>query len=168
MITVINGVYTIQLPEFGVDQNIDPHTGHPFANEAAAQAWADEFVAQQAAQQAASVAAEQARLAAIIHVEATADKPRAMVGDLITLTGRMVNGLGQVVPMTDQFAVPVENEQGEVILIKLAEFVDGEATVSFTPTRSGYYCVTQSGINHKLPDGVHIGMPEELEIVVYE
>ena len=82
MITVINGVYTIQLPEFGVDQNIDPHTGHPFANEADAQAWADEFVAQQAAQQAASVAAEQTRLAAIIHVEVTADKPRAMVGDL--------------------------------------------------------------------------------------
>jgi hypothetical protein len=168
MISIINGHYVVQLPELGVYQDIDPSVGQPFASEAAAQAWLDTFLASLATHQAAELAAEQARLAALMHIDVTIDKPKAMLGDTITLTATVKNGLGATVPLTQAFAVPVEDGNGTVTLIKLASFVNGVATAPFKPTQSGYFCITEKGINHKLPPGVFFGLPNPVEVVVYE
>lgn len=163
MISIINGNYVVELPEYGAYQDIDPQTGKPFASEAAAQVWADAFLAAVAAQQAAQQQAEHDRLAAILHIEISADKTRAILGDTITLTATVKNALGQVVDMNDSFAIPVENERGEVRLIKQTTFTEGHATVMFKPSSSGYYCITEAGMRR-----LAFGLPTPIEIVVVE
>lgn len=49
MISIIEGLYVVQMSEMGVYQDIDPATGQPFASEAAAKAWADAFIQAHAA-----------------------------------------------------------------------------------------------------------------------
>ncbi len=162
------GHYVVQIPEYGVYQDSDPRTAQPFASELDAQKWSDDFLANIAAQKAAEEAAAQATLAAHLHIDLVADKLRTMKGDAITLTATVKNGLGNVVDLNDDFAVPVEDEGGKVILIKLATFVHGVAVVSLKPANSGYYCITEPGINRRLPSGVYFGLPAPLSVTVYE
>lgn len=168
MITVINKDYVVELPEYGVYQDIDPHNGKPFANQNKAQEWADAFVAGIQAQAAAEVVRENERLASILHLEVTANTTRITLGDSVTITTTLKNALGDVVPMNDDFAVPVEDETGKVVLIKLVEFTAGLASVDFQPGKSGYFCITEAGINRRMPEGVHFGLPEPVWITVFE
>ena len=116
----------------------------------------------------AAQAAEHARQAALMHLVIVPTDARVALGSPIDFTVTMKNGLDQVAPLNDNFAVPIENERGEVVMIKLATFVNGEATVHLQPLRSGYYCITEQGINRKLPAGVYFGLPDPVEAVVYE
>lgn len=168
MISVINNRYVIQLPEFGVYQDVDPSTGEPFASEGDAQKWADDFIACIQAQQSEVAAREQRRLAATLHLDVTADKTRAALGDTVTITAVVKNALGDVVPMNDDFAVPVEDETGKVVLIKLATFSSGHASVDFQPGKSGYFVITEEGINRRMPGGLHFGLPAPVWITVFE
>lgn len=168
MIVITDGHYVVNAPEYGVYQDIDPSTGHLFANEQAAQTWWNAFLATVQAAETAAQAAEQARQAAILHLVIVPTDARVALGSPVAFTVTMKNGLGQVAPLNDDFAVPIENERGEVVMIKLATFVNGEAVVTLQPSRSGYYCITEQGINRRLPQGVHFGLPEEVEVVVFE
>lgn len=163
-----NNHYVVQRPEFGVYQDINPATGQPFASEAEAQAWDDSFMSHLAATNAATADAEKKVKEAIRIITVTADKQIAQVGETITVTATVKNGLDAVVPLNDSFAVPVENEVGEVALIKLAAFVAGKAVVSLKPARSGYYNITERGINQKLPEGMRFNLPVPLSVTVYE
>lgn len=163
-----NNHYVVVYPEYGVYQDIDPKNGLPFADEAAAKAWADAFVANMELVDAARADADRKAKADWRILSVSADKLIAALGDTITVTATMKDGLGNVVLLTDTFAVPVENETGEVVLIKLAAFKDGMANVSLKPPRSGYYCITERGINRKLADGVHFALPVPLSVTVYE
>jgi hypothetical protein len=63
--------YVIQIPEYGVYQDIDPHTGAPFATDVIAKKWEADFLAGIAAAQAADTAAKQAALAARVRLIVT-------------------------------------------------------------------------------------------------
>ena len=168
MITVINNHYVVQLPEYGVYQDIDPATGHPFADEAAAQAWGSAFIARMTQHAAELESERQATLASLLRIEVIPSHAEIKLGNAVTLEATVKNGLDQVVPLNDYFSVPIENEKGEVIMIKRVNFVDGVASVSFSPTKSGYYCITEGGINRRLPTTAYLRLPEPVEVVVYE
>ena len=168
MIVITDGHYVVNAPEYGVYQDVDPSTGRPFANEQAARSWWDTFFATVQAAEAAAQAAEQARQAAILHLVIVPTDARVALGTPVAFTVTMKNGLDQVTPLNDDFAVPIENERGEVVMIKLATFVNGQATVNLQPPRSGYYCITEEGINRRLPTTAYLRLPEPVEVVVYE
>ena len=168
MISIINSLYVVQLPEHGVYQDIDPATGQPFSDEATAQAWEAAFIARMTAHAAEIAAGQQATLAALLRIEVVPSHAEIKLGNAVTLEATVKNGLDQVVPLNDYFCVPIENEKGEVIMIKRVEFIDGVASVSFSPTRSGYYCITEEGINRRLPTTAYLRLPEPVEVVVYE
>ena len=168
MISIINNKYVVQLPEHGVYQDIDPATGQPFADEATAQSWEAAFIARMTAHAAEIAAGQQVTLAALLRIEVVPSHAEVAVGQMVTLVGTVENGLDQVVPLNDYFCVPIENEKGEVIMIKRVEFIDGVASVSFSPTRSGYYYITEEGVNRRLPSASYLRLPESVEVVVYE
>lgn len=168
MISIINSIYVVQLPEHGVYQDIDPATGQPFAGESAAQAWEEAFIARMTAHAAEIAAGQQATLATLLRIEVVPSHAEVEVGQMVTLVGTVKNGLDQVVPLNDYFCVPIENEKGEGVMIKRVEFIDGVSSVSFSPTRSGYYCITESGINRRLPAAAYLRLPESVEVVVWE
>lgn len=168
MITIINGHYVVQLPEYGVYQDIDPVVGQPFASESAAQTWETAFI-ERMTQHAAELEAERkATLASLLRIEVVPSHAEIKLGNAVTLEASVKNGLDQVVPLNDYFCVPIENEKGEVIMIKRVEFIGGVASVSFSPTKSGYYCITEEGINRRLPTTAYLRLPEPVEVVVYE
>ena len=168
MITVINNHYVVQLPEYGVYQDIDPATGHPFADEAAAQAWGSAFIERMTANAAELEAEHQATLASLLRIEVVPSHAEIKLGNAVTLEASVKNGIDQVVPLNDYFCVPIQDESGSVIMIKRVSFVDGATSVSFSPTRSGYYCITEEGINRRLPSAAYLRLPEPVEVVVYE
>lgn len=167
MISIIDGRYVVQLPEFGVYQDVDPTTGKPFAHESDAEAWSNTFLANIKAQQQAQEAERQAQLAQKLIVTITPSTTRMAVGDTVTIDVLIENGLGQIAPINDDFAVPIENEKGEVVMIKRVEFVNGQASANFAPSRSGYYCISEAGINHRLPE-FYLHLAQAVEVVVYE
>ena len=148
-----NNHYVVVYPEYGVYQDVDPKNGLPFADESAAKKWDDAFIANMKLVDAARADAEKAVKADQRIVNVIADKLVAALGETITVTATMKDGLDHVVPLNEAFAVPVENEAGEVVLIKMATFANGVATVSLKPPRSGYYCITERGISVDGLDG---------------
>ena len=168
MISIIDTRYVVQLPEYGVYQDIDPATGKPFADEDAATAWSNEFMATVKAQQQAQEAEHQAQLAQKLIVTITPSTTRMAVGDTVTIDVLIENGLGQVAPINDDFAVPITNERGQVVMIKHAIIKSGKATLSVVPKSSGYYCITSEGINHGYPVVPWFDLVEPSEITVFE
>lgn len=170
-VTVDNNQYIVVLPEQSIRQEFNPDTRQPFASEAEALAWQDAYLASiasaQAAAEAAAAAAEQARLDALLHLEIVADNTAAPVGTLVNIVATLKNGHGNTVPLNQAFAVPIQDSSGNVARIKGVTLVDGVASVSLTFDRSGYYRITEAGINAKLV-GLHIGLPEPFEITVFE
>lgn len=170
-ITVDAGQYVVELPDQGIRQAFNPDTRAPFANEAEAQAWQDATLAaiadHQAAAAAEATAAEQARLAAEIHLEITASSTTVVVGAAVQITATLKNGLGATVPLDQTFAVPIQDDFGTVVRVKSVTLVGGAATVSMTFDKSGYYRITEAGINAKL-EGMRIGLPAPFEVTVFE
>ena len=168
-VTVENNQYIVIIPEESIRQEFNPDTRQPFVTEAEAQAWQDAYLAsvaqiqQQHADEAA--AAEQARLNALLHIDIAADKTSAAIGEAVNITATLLNGHGATVPLTQTFAVPIE-DSGGVTRIKSVAMVNGTATVSLTFDRSGYYRITEEGINAKL-HGIYIGLPAPFEVTVF-
>lgn len=171
MIIIENDIYVVVLPEHGIRQGFDAETREPFASQAVAQAYEDKVIAGIAATQAAAAAAateaEQARLAGLVHLEIVADKTEVAVDTAVNIVATLKSGLGATVPLDQAFAVPIENSDGQVEMIKGVTFVAGSADVSITFTRSGYFRITEAGINRKL-EGTHIGLPAPFEVTVFE
>lgn len=168
MITIINGHYVVQLPEYGVYQDLDPAVGQPFASETAAQAWESAFIDRVSAHEAELEAARQETLASMLRIEVVPSHAEISLGDAVTLEASVKNGLDQLVPLNDYFCVPIQDETGAVIMVKRVQFVEGVASVSFSPTRSGYYCITESVINRRLPAAAYLRLPKSVEVVVWE
>ena len=168
MISIKEGKYVVESVEYGIYQDMDPDTRLPFISEARAIAWFDATKALIDADHAAEEAKRIAALRAKLSVHISVDETRAMLGTPITLSAVFKNALDEIVLLNDNFAVPIQNDIGDIALIKLATFVNGTSTVVFTPKTSGYFCITEKGINHKLPEGVNIGLPTPIEVVIYE
>ena len=79
-----------------------------------------------------------------------------------------VHGTTQVAPITDTFAVPIMDSLGAIVMVKAVSFVDGVANPQITFPKSGYYVITNDGINVKLPDGSKIFLAQPFELVAYE
>lgn len=170
-VTVENNRYIVIIPEESIRQEFNPDTRQPFASEAEAQGWQDTFMANLAAAKAAAeteaAAAEQTRLSALIHLDIVADQTAVPVGTAINITATLKDGHGDVVPLNQVFAVPIQDSNGNVARIKGVTLVNGTASLSLTFDRSGYYQITEAGINSKLV-GVFIGLPAPFEITVFE
>lgn len=167
MISIIDARYVVQLPEYGVYQDIDPVTGKPFAHESDAKAWEDAFLKKIEDQKAAEAAAEKEHLANTFTLTVVPAYSETELGKSVQLDSTIRNGLGDVVPFSGAFRVPIENEKGEVVMIKRVEFVNGQASANFAPSRSGYYCISEAGINHRLPE-FYLHLAQAVEVVVYE
>lgn len=167
MITIIDTRYVVQLPDYGVFQDVDPTTGKPFAHESDAKAWEAEFLKRIADQKAAEEAAEKEKLAKTYTLTVVPTNSETELGKGVQLDSTIRNGLGQIVPFSGAFRVPIENEKGEVVMIKRVEFVKGQASANFAPSRSGYYCISEAGINHRLPE-IYLHLAEPVEVIVYE
>lgn len=167
MINLKDGLYVVELPEHQLYQPHNPDTGQPFTCEADAKAWEDAYLVLAARIAADTAAAAQAHLAALLHLEIVADHAEVAVGTAINVTAMIKNGLGATVPLDQAFAVPIENSAGQVEMIKGVTFAAGNANVSITFLRSGYFRITEAGINRKL-NGMHIGLPAPFEVTVFE
>lgn len=170
-VTVENNQYIVIIPEESIRQEFNPDTRQPFASEAEAQGWQDAYmasiVAAKAAAEAAAAAAEQARLSALLHLDIVADSTAVPVGAPVNIVATLKDGHGNVVPLNQAFAVPIQDSSGNVARIKGVTLVNGVASMSLTFDRSGYYQITEAGINSKLV-GVFIGLPAPFEITVFE
>jgi len=80
----------------------------------------------------------------------------------------MIYGTNNIATLTADFAVPIHDESGKTVLIKLVSFVDGIANTTLRFNYSGYYRITQSVINGKLSYGQKISLPLAFEITAYE
>lgn len=112
-------------------------------------------------------AAAQARLAGELHLHIAANKTTAAVAESVTVTATLKDGLGAVVPLSSGFSVPIEDSEGAVAMIKGVAFVGGQASVQIAFQRSGYFRITEAGINRKLTD-MYIRLDAPFEITVYE
>jgi len=170
MIIEKNGNYVVSLPDHFLYQDIDPADGSAFTTAALAQTWQDNYLAAitaaQTASDAAAAQAEHDKLSAETHLEITAPSLTAAIGAPVNFSATLKDGHGVVIPLTQTFAVPIESN-GAVSRIKGVNFVNGVANVSITFDRSGYYQVTEAGINSRdLP--LHIALPVPFELTVYE
>lgn len=170
-VTVESNKYIVIIPEESIRQEFNPDTRQPFASEAEALGWQDAFMASitaaKAAAEAAAAAAEQARLSALLHLDIAADNTAVAVGAPVNITATLKDGHGATVPLNQAFAVPIQDSSGNVARIKGVTLVGGVASLSLSFDRSGYYRITEAGINAKLA-GLHIGLPEPFEITVFE
>lgn len=171
MISLENGIYVMELPEHGLRQDFDPGTRLPFASQAVAQAYEDALQASLAAAATATAnalaAAEAAKLSAEVHLSVTASPSSAAVGASITFNATLKDGHGTVLPITQTFAVPIQDATGAVIRVKSIPMVNGTATVSLSFAASGYYQITQQCLNAKLP-AMSIILDTPLEVTVTE
>lgn len=162
--------YVVDTPEMGIYQDIDPSTGGPFLSEAAAQGWLDDYIAaldsDRVAQEASLAQAERDRLAAEVSLSIVANSIEVGVGAPVLFTATLKNGLDATIPITQSFAVPIESN-GLVSRIKGVAFVNGVADVSITFDKSGYYQITEQGINSRL-DGMYIHLAAPFEVTVFE
>jgi hypothetical protein len=171
-VTVENNAYVVIIPEQHIRQEINPDTREPFASEAEALAWQDAtlgaITAHQTAATAAQAAAHATALAAAVHLEIVADHTEVAVGTAIAIAATLKNGRGDTVPLTQQFAVPIQSDTGAVVKIKGVALVNGVANISLTFDKSGYYRITEQGINSKLDAAHFIGLPVPFEVTVFE
>jgi hypothetical protein len=160
--------------EYGVYQVFD-NDGKPFASEAAAQSWQDIFVAGQQATAAAAIAAQQAaqqaQLAAqkVLHI--TASSLVVQAGVPVAFHVDVKDGLGNTVPDTGTFYVPVIDDSGIVRKIFRCDVAAGAADVTLTFSTSGYYRLTQDMLNARLvPPGSppYYRLPSPVEVTVYD
>lgn len=92
----------------------------------------------------------------------SADHSVAAVNQTVTITAALD------VPLDETFAVPIEDAAGQVVKVKAVAFVAGQATAALAFDKSGYYRLTEAGINRKLPAEMRIALPEPFEITVVE
>lgn len=172
-VTVVNGEYVVEIPEQSIYQpfNPDVQPQRPFASQTEAQAWNDAFLASvataQANAQAATAAALSAKLSAEVHLSVTATPASAAVGAAISFSATLKDGHGNVLPISETFAVPIQDATGAVVRVKSIPMVSGAATVSLSFPASGYYQITQQCLNAKLP-GMTIILDTPLEVTVTE
>lgn len=99
----------------------------------------------------------------------TADKQRAAVNESIAVAASLnVFGMAVVAPVTDSFAVPIEDSDGKIVKVKAVDFVNGDGVTNIAFDKSGFYRITEAGINRNLPPGQRIALPQPFEIIVYE
>lgn len=101
-----------------------------------------------------------------IDLSLTVDAPVAGVGQVINVTAELTVG-GMPAPINQIFAVPIESDSGQVVMVKAVTFVGGHASLTLTFARSGYYRITEKAINSRLA-GMFIRFPVPLEVVVFE
>lgn len=171
MVILENDQYVVSLPEHGIRQDFNPHTGAPFVSQAEAQAYEDTCTAgiesHQDAAAAAVVEAQQAALSAQTSLSVTADKSAAAVGVAFSVSATLKDGHGNVVPSNDTFAVPIQDDSGAIVKVKTVTLVNGVATVGISFDKSGYYRITEECMNRKLTS-MHIHLPTAFELTVYE
>lgn len=71
-------------------------------------------------------------------------------GQSLAVVSRIVAG-GQVMPVTDTFAVPISRVRGDVDQTVRVQFINGEANFSVAFPRSGEYAVLPEWLNMYLP-----------------
>ncbi len=173
MVTLENGNYVVELPEYGVKQPINPDVQpqRPFASQTEAQAWETAFLAglaaAQTAAQSAAAAALAAKLSAEVHLSVTATPAEAAVGASISFAATLKDGHGNVLPINQTFAVPIQDATGAVVRVKSIPLVNGAATVSLSFAASGYYRITEAEINKRLA-GMYIHLDTPIEVTVVE
>jgi len=168
MINLIENKYVCELPEYHLYQDCNPDNGgQPFATEEAAQAWEDAYKAVQVAAADTHAAEARAKLAAELTLSVTLAADSVQINTPLAATVEIRNGLGQVVPVTRSFAVPICDADGFVTMIKGVSFVAGVASVSLTFTKSGYYHISEAEINRKLV-GMFLRLPVPVEVTVFE
>lgn len=167
MLSIIDGKYVVQIPEDAVYQDMDPTTGGPFASEAKAQAWVDDYIATKATRQAAEAAAALAAKRAERHLQLTSSSATAMVGANVTLTAHLRDGLGQLVALNETLAVPVELN-GQVVRIKGLALTGGEGSTTIAFSASGVYRISSEGINSQRAPEARLQLAQAVQITVME
>lgn len=71
-------------------------------------------------------------------------------------------------PITDSFNVPILDGQGNVAKIKRVDFIAGNAELSISFERSGYYMITEQMLNAELPQTVRVRLLTPIKFAVYE
>lgn len=102
-------------------------------------------------------------------LDLSADKQRAAVAEDVTFTATLkVFGTDITAPVTDAFGVPIENDAGQIVMVKAVSFTDGAGSLTMAFDKSGFYRITETGINRSLPAGQRIAFPQSFEIVILE
>ncbi len=159
-------------PEWGIYQPFNPSNQQPWASEEEALAWQATVIASikkeqvDAAKKQAAV--ELAEKKAIRKIVVEPNDGRILLGETFNVGVKIVDGLGKVVEtVNEDFAVPIEDMNGNVLLYKLVVFNKGVATIAFTPEKSGRYFVTEKGINYGVPAERYLALEEQVELLVY-
>lgn len=85
--------------------------------------------------------------------------PSVAVGTPEEFTARLLDAEGTPAPISGTFMVPIEDANGTIVKVKGVTFTDGVATASVTFERSGYYRITEAGVNSKLDGTMRIATP---------
>ena len=95
--------------------------------------------------------------------------PWVQVGSDFTVQASLHNPDGTLAPVNELFLVPIERADapGMAAMVKGVQFSGGQATVSIAFPASGYYQITESGINSRLQDR-HIALPTPLQVTVFD
>ena len=74
-------------------------------------------------------------------------------GTALGVTARFETAAGDLIQLTDSFAVPIYQVGGIVDQSVGANFIDGIAQLMVTFSKSGEYVVNEQGLNMHLPEG---------------
>lgn len=107
--------------------------------------------------------------APMLDLDISSDKSSAAVGEQIHVTAKLlVHGTQQIAPLNQRFAVPIQDAEGAVSLVKGVEFIHGVADITLVLPKSGYFRITEDGINRKLQESERIGLNTAFEVTIYE
>lgn len=98
-----------------------------------------------------------------------AGSPWVSVGTAFPIRATLRLPGGDLAPVDELFLVPIERSDapGRAAMVKGVQFSGGQATVQISFPASGYYQITESGINSRLT-GRRIGLSSPFEITVYD
>ena len=93
--------------------------------------------------------------------------PTVAAGAPEEFTATLTDAEGAPAPVSATFMVPIEDASGITVKVKAVTFSDGVATASVTFDKSGYYRITEAGVNSKL-GGAMVIQFAGFEITCYE
>lgn len=96
-----------------------------------------------------------------------AGDPWVQVGAPFPIQAELRRPGGDLAPINDLFLVPIDRSGAEAAMVKGVQFSGGVSHVEVVFPTSGYYRITEAGINSRLR-GMSISLPTPFEVTVYD
>lgn len=96
-----------------------------------------------------------------------AGDPWVHVGSPFPIRAELRTPGGDLAPVNELFLVPIDCSGTEAAMVKGVQFSGGVSQVEVVFPTSGYYRITEVGINSRLR-GMRISLPTPFEVTVYD